>query len=307
MARLGRTRVQVATTALILLGVLAVPPDAPAARATVVRVVDGDTVLLRTANGTTRLNLRGIDAPELGECFGASARRRLARLLPRRSRVTTSRGEIRRRGRSVNVSMVRGGYAVRTGSARGSLRDRLIDAQDSAIDASRGLHDACGESAGGGGGGNAPAVPSTRNTDAGAVQGAVNGTVWFWTRFEQAGTGGTTDRTRIDLCTDGTIKVRRSSVTDDGQGNTFTVIQQDFGRPWSVSSGFTDPATNELQAVVDTTIAYRRVRTAAQGVQESEPNEAFRTTLERRADGSAVIDGRAGSLLPEPADCGVEP
>ena len=115
MARLGRTRVQVATTAVILLGALAAPPDASAARATVVRVVDGDTVLLRTANGTTRLNLRGIDAPELGECFGASARRRLARLLPRRSRVTTSRGEIRRRGRSVNVSMVRGGFAVTDG------------------------------------------------------------------------------------------------------------------------------------------------------------------------------------------------
>ena len=102
------------------------------------------------------------------------------------------------------------------------------------------------------------------------------------------------------------INDRRSSVTDDGQGNTFTVIQQDFGRPWSVSSGFTDSATNELQAVVDTTITYRRVRTAAQGVQESEPNEAFRTTLERRADGSAVIDGQAGSILAQPADCTVE-
>ena len=94
----------------------------------------------------------------------------------------------------------------------------------------------------------------------------MNGTVWFWTR----------------------------------------VIQRDVGRPWSVSSGFTDSATNELQAVVGTTITYRRVRTAAQGVQGSQPNEALRTTLERRADGTAMIDGQAGTILAQPADCTVE-
>ena len=300
MARRGRIRVLMATMALVALGA---PPDAHARTGTVARVVDGDTVRLRTAAGTTRVNLRGIDAPELDECFGASARRRLARLLPRGARVSFTRGEIRRNGRSVNVAMVRGGFAVVSGTARGSLRSRLRDAQDSATDSERGLHRACSGSSGGG---NAPAPQSTRTTDPGAVQAQVNGTVWFWTRFEQAGTGGTTDRVRIDLCTAGVIKVRRSSVTDDGQGNTFTVIQQDFAKPWRVSGGFTDSATNELQAIVEGVVNYRRVRTAQQGVQESEPNEPFRITLERRADGQAVIDGQPGSILAEPADCTVE-
>lgn len=303
MARRGRIRVLVATMALVALGA---PPQAHARTGSVVRVVDGDTVTLRTASGTTRLNLRGIDAPELGDCFGSSARRKLRRLLPRGARVSFTRGEVRRRGASVNVAMVRGGFAVATSSARGSLRSRLRDAQDSATDNERGLHRACAGPTPGEGA-PAPAAPSTRSTDPAAVQGKVNGTAWFWTRFEQAGTGGTTDRVRVDLCTDSVIKVRRSSVTDDGQGNTFTVIQQDFAKPWRVSGGFTDSATSELQAIVEGTFNYRRVRTAAQGVQESEPNEPFRITLERRAGGQVVIDGQPGFLLDEPADCTVEP
>ena len=50
-------------------------------RGTVTRVIDGDTLEVRLANGTVeRVRLIGIDTPELGACFGAAAKRRATRI-----------------------------------------------------------------------------------------------------------------------------------------------------------------------------------------------------------------------------------
>jgi micrococcal nuclease len=65
-----------------------VPRDAVAA--TVVRVVDGDTVVLRIGGRRLRVRLIGVDAPETWlrhDCFGAEATRELRRLIPPGSRV----------------------------------------------------------------------------------------------------------------------------------------------------------------------------------------------------------------------------
>ena len=63
------------------------PPGAGAA-ATVVRVVDGDTLVVRIGGRQERLRLIGVDTPETKkpdspvECFGTEAADRLAALLP---------------------------------------------------------------------------------------------------------------------------------------------------------------------------------------------------------------------------------
>ena len=81
------------------------PGDLPAGRtaapscgvpttAAVVRIVDGDTVILRMDGRPARVRLIGIDAPETWprhDCFGAEATRALRRLLPAGSPVYTTR------------------------------------------------------------------------------------------------------------------------------------------------------------------------------------------------------------------------
>lgn len=59
------------------------PPDASAA--VVVRVIDGDTVVLRVGGRRQRVRLIGVDAPETWahhDCFGVAATRALRRLAP---------------------------------------------------------------------------------------------------------------------------------------------------------------------------------------------------------------------------------
>ena len=45
----------------------------------VVRILDGDTVEIRTDTATPRIRLAGIDAPEKRQAFGDAAKRELAR------------------------------------------------------------------------------------------------------------------------------------------------------------------------------------------------------------------------------------
>jgi micrococcal nuclease len=63
-------------------------PDGPPGTATVVRPVDGDTVIVRVAGTEERVRLIGIDTPESVsrqrpvECYGPEAKHRTAELLP---------------------------------------------------------------------------------------------------------------------------------------------------------------------------------------------------------------------------------
>jgi hypothetical protein len=147
-------------------------------------------------------------------------------------------------------------------------------------------------------------APTTRTTDPGAIQQKMAGTLWFWTAFDQAGTGGTTDRTHVNLCADGTFRLRRSSTTEDGQGSSFTVIAEDLAPSWSVVSGFYDSATGDIEATVSATATQRRVRTAS-GPEFSNPNATYPIKL-ARIGGNATLDGSPASLLSDPPFCDFE-
>ena len=152
------------TTTAATPGGLAVPPAAQSA--TVERVVDGDTVVLRgTGSGplpgrSTKVRLLEIDAPEVSgrpECFGQEATERVEELLPRGARVRVEADrELQDQygrtllyvwtdsGASVQEVLVREG-AVRTVLFRPNdryIRD-LRAVEDQARTARRGLWGAC--------------------------------------------------------------------------------------------------------------------------------------------------------------------
>ena len=116
----------------------------------VVRVVDGDTLQVRT-NATVRtVHLAGVDAPDRGACGSDAARRALARLLPRGARVRLQRDAaapsaryVYRRGQLVNAALLRDG-AAKPGDT-GGLRKRpaLLAAARGAEQQRRGVWTAC--------------------------------------------------------------------------------------------------------------------------------------------------------------------
>ena len=116
-------------------------PVAPATAATVVRVVDGDTVKVRDDGKLRTVDLAGVNAPERGACASTEARHGLARLLPAGARVRLQRDAdapagaryVFRGGRLVNAAVLRRGLA-RTGdtgelSRRAGLEAAAQDAQ----------------------------------------------------------------------------------------------------------------------------------------------------------------------------------
>ena len=132
-------------------------PRAPAKRAVVEWVNDGDTLTL--TNGA-KVRLLQIDAPELHtDCYGRGALTALVRLTPKGSRVTLVadptldardvHGRLLRYvfvgGKNVNVALVREGaaspYFFR--NDRGRYAGDLLDAVDEARGARRGYWGAC--------------------------------------------------------------------------------------------------------------------------------------------------------------------
>ena len=102
-------------------------PSCATAAGTVVRVVDGDTVILRMNRRPHRVRLIGVDAPETWlhrDCFGMDATRALRRLLPPGSPVRTATDAETRdpygrlllylwttRGVFVNATLIHDGFA----------------------------------------------------------------------------------------------------------------------------------------------------------------------------------------------------
>ncbi|HHT2664557.1 TPA: thermonuclease family protein [Citrobacter freundii] len=107
---------------LIFLFLLMLSPSVQASLTDrVVRVIDGDTVVVMTiSERTVRVRLAGIDAPEKGQPFGQRARQFLAsRLASRVVEVTGDRRDrygrvlrtLRADGRDINAELVCGGLA----------------------------------------------------------------------------------------------------------------------------------------------------------------------------------------------------
>ena len=153
--------------ALVLLGATCQQRGeaAPPGRASVIRVVDGDTIRARLGGRDESVRFIGIDTPEthgqggLRECFGQEATKRLENLLPEGTTLTVVRDvEARDRygrllayvyrasdGLFVNLAMARDGYAVAlTIPPNVAHADEFVAAAGDARRADRGLWNACG-------------------------------------------------------------------------------------------------------------------------------------------------------------------
>jgi micrococcal nuclease len=139
--------------------------DGPPGAATIVRIVDGDTLVARVSGSEEHVRLIGIDTPEthgpggLRECFGAEATRHLGELLPDGTDVTLVR-DVDGRDRYgrllayvyrqpdelfVNLAMARDGYAaVLTVSPNVAHAEQFVAAVADAREANKGLWSACG-------------------------------------------------------------------------------------------------------------------------------------------------------------------
>jgi micrococcal nuclease len=158
-----------ALVALALLAVLSGPgagdPDQPPGEAVVVRVVDGDTVVVAVGGVEESVRLIGIDTPESvardrpDECFGAEAAQRLAELLPPGTVVRLTRdveprdvydrllAYVQRSsdGLFVNAAQVADGYAeAKDYPPNTTYRDDFEQAERAARQAGLGLWSTCG-------------------------------------------------------------------------------------------------------------------------------------------------------------------
>lgn len=141
-------------------------PAAPLEHGSVVRVVDGDTLLARVDGRRTRVRLLGVDAPESVtpdrpvECFGPRAAAAARRFLPEGARValatdpTQGREDrfgrllavvtVDGRGVSANERLVAGGFAeVFRADGRAAILPALRAAEREAREARRGIWSAC--------------------------------------------------------------------------------------------------------------------------------------------------------------------
>lgn len=148
-----RARILVPVVAVVGLLLAGAPAHAQAARsATVVRVVDGDTVRIAVGGRTGTIDLIGVRAPTGRQCFAAASAKALRGLLPGRSRISVAdeakvagRGRyVTRNGRLVNAELLRRGGARLGALARVGRAASLRAAERTARAARRGLHGACG-------------------------------------------------------------------------------------------------------------------------------------------------------------------
>lgn len=123
------------------------PERLPLAR--VVRVIDGDTLIVESADGgTQRVRAFGLDAPEIGEGCGAEATLDLERSAGQQVRLLEDRREHDQFGRELRYVFTPSGQSIDAelighGSARawredGAFRDILVGVESSARSEGRG-------------------------------------------------------------------------------------------------------------------------------------------------------------------------
>jgi len=115
-----RSWTPLARIALVLLAAGALGAAEPGVSARCLRVLDGDSVVLRLDGREVEARLDGIDAPERGQPFGDRARRELTGLVAGKTVDVTHRGtdrhgrllvQLRLAGLDVNAALVRRGLA----------------------------------------------------------------------------------------------------------------------------------------------------------------------------------------------------
>ncbi len=122
------------------------PSSAVPVPVTVVEVIDGDSLVVRTANGEMEVRLVGVNAPEHDECFGPQARRILEEAVSgpvRLDQVGTDRfgrtlARLTVAGGDVGDELVGAGAALAL-SGDGDYARRLIASERDAREARRGL------------------------------------------------------------------------------------------------------------------------------------------------------------------------
>lgn len=139
---------------VLLAALLALPTAANAAssrKATVVSVLDGDTVRVKIGARIATIDLIGVRAPTGRSCFARESRSALRKLLPTRASVavldeTRVRGRgryVTRKGRLINTEMLRKGNARLGGLTNVRKASALRAAERSGRTARRGLHRIC--------------------------------------------------------------------------------------------------------------------------------------------------------------------
>jgi micrococcal nuclease len=113
------------------------PSKSEAYQAKVIRVSDGDTIVVRTHDSTVKIRLAQIDAPELSQPWGEKSRQALKTLLSGKTIIVLSQGydrygrtiaELNVGDRNINQDMVARGAAW-------AYRDYLHDAKILALEA----------------------------------------------------------------------------------------------------------------------------------------------------------------------------
>lgn len=211
---------------------LGAPATAGAQKGKVVRVADGDSVVVRSGGHSHTYDLLGVDAPNAGECFATQARSALKHLLPRRAKVRlagdpngTRRGRYITRGsKLVNSAMLRAGAARAAGIDALRKAATLRSATNAAQGAGRGLFGACGGTGPTGPTGPAPPPPPGPVDNADRVRKALIGSQLV----EFISTAQSSSRNTTRFC-DGMRTDRHESFT--GQIGS---VQNDFAGSWAI-------------------------------------------------------------------------
>ena len=253
--------------------------------ATVVKVVDGDSVRVRLGRRTRTIDLVGVRAPRGGACFAARSRSALRRLLPRGARVRVAderriggRGRyVFRRGRLVNAAMLRAGAARVRATRRFARGAALRSAARSAAGADRGLHGRC----------DAPDPPAaalgdrTSTEEAGRIKAALDGLQMSTFRTD------TNSSDRADTLFCATARVRRTEEFTPRDPGAGPIVNQ-FDGSWAIGDTIDNPdgslraevllraddPTQELRTLVLVLGADGTVRQEGQGATDSSRSDA---------------------------------
>lgn len=111
--------------------------------ASVVRVVDGETVEVREGDRVMAMRLVNVDAPAADECLYDESRKRLSQLLPEGTAVTVAREgslvALSTKDGLVNTALIADGLAVPTANGTRFL-DQVKAADNAATENHKGLH-----------------------------------------------------------------------------------------------------------------------------------------------------------------------